>query len=92
MSSEQQTAFLDKKNLLFPPPVVEEVSHDKEPRTTDPGSSVPDPNPSTPVTPHGPSTSDKGKAPIEEAAEDDEETDEEDLSQYQLSRRTPGST
>nr|XP_027120356.1 uncharacterized protein LOC113737306 [Coffea arabica] len=46
---------------------------------------------STPVAPHDPSTSDKGKKPVGEDAEDDEDTEEEDLSQYLLTRRTPGS-
>ena len=72
--------------------MVEEIPQGKEPRATDPSSSTPDPNASTPVTPHGPSTSEKGKALVEVDAEDDEAIDEEDLSQYQLTRRTPGST
>lgn len=90
MTSEQKFDFLDKRNLLFPPPMDESASQAKEPRP-DPKLEIEDVTES-PTPQCDPPTSEKRKEPItvEEEEEDCEETEEEDNSNYQLIRRRLG--
>nr|XP_027062807.1 nucleoplasmin-like [Coffea arabica] len=88
MTSDQQSSFIEKRNLLVPPIPENNVN---EPRSVPTG-----PTTGTETTPASSSQpKDKGKAPATEEAyeDDDEETEEEeDPEQYRLARRRPGSS
>lgn len=96
MTSDQKSNFLDKRNLLFPPPLDENPSQIKESRT-DPTLEAQEVTES-PTPQRDPSSSEKGKEPVgveeeeEEEEEEDggEETEEEDDTAYKLIRRRPG--
>ena len=99
---------MDKRNLLVPPvPQEDKHVHQKEPHTeSTPVSQEKEPQTeSTPPTakihasssqpmPHDPSTSDKGKTPInEDSKAGDEETENKlDPTQFRLVRRRSGSS
>ena len=95
MTPEQQTTFLDKRNLLMlSVPQEEEHTHQKEPRTESIPSTAEVNASNSQPTPDDPPTSDKDKAPATNDSEaDDEETEDElDPSQFHLARRRSGSS
>ena len=97
MSLEQQTIFIDKKNMLVPPISQEDENvHQEEPRTepTEPTEQTPHTEPTSEIHVSSSQPLDKGKRPTTEDSDDDEETEEKEVdpAQFRLTRRRPGSS